>query len=165
MSTICAALDESCSVQCNTHFSHVAIKKLKLQFFTHTSHMSSVHQPHVAQADALDSKFPSSQKFLLNSTRLASYYKRCGFSPWVGKIPWRRVWQSTPVFLPAEYHGQRSLVGYNPQGGKELDMTEATEHTCTMSYHTHVHAHTHTSMQIVNFLLEEGSPQNFTRKS
>ena len=44
----------------------------------------------------------------------------------VSKIPWRRAWQSTPVFLPGESHGQRSLVGYSPQGHKELDTTEAT---------------------------------------
>ena len=37
--------------------------------------------------------------------------KRCGFSPWVRKIPWKRAWQPTPVFLPGESHGQRSLVG------------------------------------------------------
>ena len=36
------------------------------------------------------------------------------FNPWVGKIPWRRAWQPTPVFLPGESHGQRSLVGYGP---------------------------------------------------
>ena len=36
------------------------------------------------------------------------------FNPWVGKIPWRRKWQCTPVFLPGESNGQRSLVGYNP---------------------------------------------------
>ena len=41
-----------------------------------------------------------------------------------GKIPWRRKWQSTPVFLPGESHGRRSLVGYSPWGGKESDMTE-----------------------------------------
>ena len=40
-------------------------------------------------------------------------HKRCGFSPWVGKIPWSRAWQHTPVFLPGESHGQRSLVGYS----------------------------------------------------
>ena len=40
-------------------------------------------------------------------------YKRCGFNPWVKKIPWRRAWQPTPVFLPGEPHGQRSLVGYS----------------------------------------------------
>ena len=39
---------------------------------------------------------------------------KCGFDLWVGKIPWRRAWQPTPVFLPGEPHGQRSLVGYSP---------------------------------------------------
>ena len=53
-------------------------------------------------------------------------HKRYGFDPWVGKIPWRRKWQPTAVFLPGESHGQRSLVGYNPWGCKESDMTEAT---------------------------------------
>ena len=39
-------------------------------------------------------------------------HRRCGFDPWVGKIPWRSEWQPTPVFLPGEsHHGQRSLVG------------------------------------------------------
>ena len=36
---------------------------------------------------------------------------RAGFNPWVGKIPWRRKWQSTPVLLPGKSHGQRRLVG------------------------------------------------------
>ena len=40
-------------------------------------------------------------------------YKRIGFDPWAGKIPWRRAWQPTPWFLPGESHGQRSLPGYN----------------------------------------------------
>ena len=48
------------------------------------------------------------------------------FDPRVGKIPWRRAWQPTPVFLPGESHGQRSLVGYSPWGCKELDTTEVT---------------------------------------
>ena len=43
---------------------------------------------------------------------------------WVGKISWRRKWQPTPVFLPGESHGQRSLVGYDPWGCKALDTTE-----------------------------------------
>ena len=42
----------------------------------------------------------------------------------MGKIPWRRAWQPTPVFLPRESHGQRSLVGYSPWGHKESDTTE-----------------------------------------
>ena len=40
------------------------------------------------------------------------------------EIPWRRDWQSTPVFLPGESHGQRSLAGYGPLGHKESDRTE-----------------------------------------
>ena len=36
--------------------------------------------------------------------------------PWVGKIPWRRKWQTAPVFLPGKFYGQKSMVGYNPQG-------------------------------------------------
>ena len=53
-----------------------------------------------------------------------------GFDPWVGKIPWRRAWQPTPVFLPGEFHGQRSLAGYGPQGHRRLCMTETegTQH-------------------------------------
>ena len=45
------------------------------------------------------------------------------FDPWVGKIPWRREWLPTPVFLPGESHAQRSLVGYSPWGHKDSDMT------------------------------------------
>ena len=46
------------------------------------------------------------------------------------KIPWRRAWQPTPVFLPGEFHGRRSLAGYSPWGRKEPDMTErlSTQH-------------------------------------
>ena len=49
---------------------------------------------------------------------------RFGFNPWVGTILWRREWLPTPVFLPGESHGQRSLVGCSPWGHKESDMTE-----------------------------------------
>ena len=51
--------------------------------------------------------------------------KRLRFDPWVGKIPWRRKRQLTPVCLPGESHGQRSLAGYSPWVCKELDTTEA----------------------------------------
>ena len=55
-----------------------------------------------------------------------------GFDPWVGKIPWKRAWQPTQVFLSGESHRQRSLVGYIPQGCKESDTTEVTvcTHAC-----------------------------------
>ena len=46
--------------------------------------------------------------------------RRREFNPWVGKIPWRRKWQPTPVFLPGESHGQRSLVGPSPWGRKRV---------------------------------------------
>ena len=51
-------------------------------------------------------------------------HKRCGFDPWVGKIPRRRKWQSTPVLLLGKFHGQRSLAGHSPWGCKESDTTE-----------------------------------------
>ena len=44
--------------------------------------------------------------------------RRPRFNPWVGKIPWRRKWQPTPVFLPRESHGQKSLAGCSPWGRK-----------------------------------------------
>ena len=58
-----------------------------------------------------------------------------GFDPWVGKMPWRRAWKPTPVLLPGECHGQRSLVGCSPWGLKELDTTEATKHNSTAAYY------------------------------
>ena len=57
-----------------------------------------------------------------------SVYER-GFDPWVGKILWRREWQSTPVFLPGEFHGQRILAGHSPWGCKVSNMTEWLTHT------------------------------------
>ena len=54
-----------------------------------------------------------------------------GLMPGSGRFPWKRVWQSIPVFLPGKSHRQRSLVGYSPQGYEELDTIEATEHAHT----------------------------------
>ena len=54
-------------------------------------------------------------------------YLQCGrprFDPWVGKIPWRKEWQPTPVFLPGESHEQRSLLCYRLWGHKDLNTTE-----------------------------------------
>ena len=45
--------------------------------------------------------------------------RRCGFNPWLRKIPWSRKWQPAPVFLPGKYYGQRSLAGYSPRDHKE----------------------------------------------
>ena len=52
--------------------------------------------------------------------------KRLEFDSWVMKIPWRRACYPTPVLLPGESDGQRSLVGYSAWGHQESDMTEAT---------------------------------------
>ena len=49
--------------------------------------------------------------------------------------PWRRKWQSAPVFLPRKFHGERSLMGYSPWGRKESDTIERTR------AHTHTHSH------------------------
>ena len=51
---------------------------------------------------------------------------------WVGKSPWRRKWQPTPVFLPGKSHGQRNLEGYSPWGCKDSDTIEHTD--------THIHS-------------------------
>ena len=54
---------------------------------------------------------------------LLAMWERPRFIPWVGKIPWRREWQPIPVFLPGEFHGQKSLAVYSQWGRKEPDMT------------------------------------------
>ena len=77
-----------------------------------------------------------------------------------GKIPWRRAWQPTPVFLPGKSHGQRSLAGCSPWGRKESNTAEATEHARVVHRsvhtrtraHTHTHTHTHTTPQEVPFV-------------
>ena len=61
--------------------------------------------------------------------RVSLQCRRPRFVPWVGKIPWRREWRPTPVFLPGEFHGQRNPVGYSPWGCKESD----TPHRLTLS--------------------------------
>ena len=50
--------------------------------------------------------------------------RRPGFNPWIGKIPWRKAWQLSPVFLPGESYGQKSLASPSPWGHEESDMTE-----------------------------------------
>ena len=60
-------------------------------------------------------EFPSDKRVCpggSNGKRICLQCWRSGFNPWVGKIPWSRGWQATPVFLYGEFHGQRSLAGY-----------------------------------------------------
>ena len=59
--------------------------------------------------------------------------------PWVEKIPWRRKWQSTPVFLPGKSHRQGSLASYNLWGGKGSDMTEHTHMSTNQLHYNKIH--------------------------
>ena len=64
---------------------------------------------------------------------------------WVEKILWRREWLPTPVFLPGEFCGWRSLVDYGPWAPKELETTEPHTHTKSWKQLSHTHTHTHFS--------------------
>ena len=60
----------------------------------------------------------------LSCKESACQCRRRGFDPWLGKIPWRRKWQPTPVSLSGKSHGQRSLADYSPCICREVDTTE-----------------------------------------
>ena len=62
-----------------------------------------------------------------NPLAMQETWKRHGFDPRLGKIPWRRKWQHTPVFLPGKSNGQRSLVGYSPWGHNRVGYNFATK--------------------------------------
>ena len=70
------------------------------------------------------------------STCQCSRLNRHRFNPWVRKIPCRRKWQPTPVFLPGECYGQRSLAGYSPSGHTESDTIKVTQapHSSTLAW-------------------------------
>ena len=74
----------------------------------------------------------------------ACHCRRCrrhGFNPWFRKIPQRRAWQPTPVFLPGESHGQKSLVGHSPRRHSQKRLS--TRACARARAHTHTHTHTH----------------------
>ena len=75
--------------------------------------------------------------------------RRPRFDPWVRKIPCRREWQPTPVFLPGKSHVQRNLVGYSPWCHKDLDTSEQLTHT-------HIHKHTGSVEGLVSRVLGLG---------
>ena len=72
--------------------------------------------------------------------------------------PWRRVWQPTPVFLPGEFHGERSLVSYSPWDRRESDTTEQLTHT-------HTHTHTHTEVEDIAYITDQSSVKKETQLS
>ena len=89
--------------------------------------------PPALWADALTAELPSREKHSTTVGQISSKESACnargvcrrgGFNPWVRKIPGRRKWQSTPIFLPGESHRRRSLAGYSPWDCKESDTTE-----------------------------------------
>ena len=83
--------------------------------------------------------FPSGTR----GTESTCQCRKCGFLPWVG---------TTPLFLPGEFHGQRSLLGYSPWGHKESsDMTECA--------HARTHTHTHTRCKHIMWSYENSSPK------
>ena len=91
---------------------------------------------------------PALISLVVQTVKICLQCGRSGFNPWVKEILWRREWQPTPVFLPGESHGQRSLVGYSPWGCKESDMTEQLTHLPWLTgegmrlaggYKTHTH--------------------------
>ena len=57
-------------------------------------------------------------------------HRRHWLNPGVRRVPWRREWQPTLVFLPGECHRQRSLACYDSWGCKESNTTDSTEHAC-----------------------------------
>ena len=75
-----------------------------------------------------------------------------GFDSWVGKIPWRRKWQSTPVFLPGKSHRQRNLVSYSPWSLKESDTTEGLKHTYKWLSDQHTHAYISVAKELPGWL-------------
>ena len=83
--------------------------------------------------------------FALSSTPMVAQMEKNlpsgqDFHPWVGKAPWRSKWQSTPVFLLAESHGQRRLEGYSPWFHKESGTTERLTFSLSLlNLHTHTH--------------------------
>ena len=115
------------------------LKLMSIEFFIHRLTISSSVTPFSSCPPSYPASgsFPSrvldvalcvTRGFLngSSSNEPACQCRRHRFNPWVRKIPWRKRWQPTQVFLPGKPHGQRSLAGYSPWGCKESDTTEHT---------------------------------------
>ena len=79
--------------------------------------------PNVLYTSKHSTRFP----WQLRGKESSCQFRRCGLDPWIGKIPWKRKWQTIPLFLPGKFHGQRSLVGYNSWGRKRVRHNLATK--------------------------------------
>ena len=115
--------------QCKWRSSNPLRTRIEQKCRGRANSLSEVRHP---SSPALSIEPPDSQVFKLGGSlswwlrqwRICLQCGRPWFSPWVGKIPWRRKRLPIPIFLPGEFHGQRKLSGYHPWGHKELDMTE-----------------------------------------
>ena len=94
------------------------------------SHLSAFPSVYIPKLMSIESVMPSNHLILycplLLLPSIFPSIRACGrpgFNPWVGKIPWRRAWHPTPVFLPGEFQGERSLECYIPWGHKQSDTT------------------------------------------
>ena len=103
----------------NIHFNGIIVTGKWNNFCDNAWHMEV--NPQILVYSTLSLLFAS---LVAQTTSSCLQCRRPGFHPWVGKIPWRRKWQPTPVFLPGKSHGRQSLVGYCPWGCKESDTTE-----------------------------------------
>jgi len=102
------------------HESQVTMISSQFKIFIYNVHTK---HPNSTMVIKLSNKFISLRMYVKNRCRR---HKSCRFNLWMWKIPWRRKWQPTPVFLPGKSHGEWNLVSYSLWGHKDSDMTEAT---------------------------------------
>ena len=91
-------------------------------------HIIASCNPSICLQDLLTPAHSNGLPWWLRWWRICLQWRRLGLDAWVRKIPWRRKWQPTPVFLPGKSHGQRSLAVYSPWGRTQWD---TAEHECT----------------------------------
>ena len=120
---ICCSRASRCLLVLHTY---ILGASLVAQLIKNPPTMQEIPVQFLGQEDPLEKGLATHSSILglpwwLRQQRICLQYRRPRFDPLVGKIPWRRDWLPTPVFLPGE-----TLVGYSPWGHKESDMTEHT---------------------------------------
>ena len=105
------------------HFSAILCLTLVNKYTKHSLFMYYILVP-LNQVIKNSAWLERSLPWWLSGKEFTYQCRRCRFDPWIRKIPWRRKWQPTPLFLPGKSHGHGSLVGYSPRGRKESNTTE-----------------------------------------